>query len=222
MPQEMAFRSLEEPSFEFCGALLNEMRRGNVNATVAARYLGVPETTFTQWLAIGKSDAETQARSNFAYLHVLADAGDAGIEISLISKIAASRDWRALAWLAEKRWPLRFDSALLRLKGIERHHIADNAPAWVEPILTIEEEVETLIEFENLVIQGSLLLAAIPQHPENVDDKTPGIRSIVAEALRLDLENGRVLSDEVARQVVDFFKENPSVAATPNETAPIM
>ncbi len=221
-PQEMAFRSLEEPSFEFCGALLNEMRRGKVNATVAARYLGVPEITFTQWLAIGKSDAEKQARSNFAYLHVLADAGDAGIEISLISKIAASRDWRGIAWLSERRWPLRYDAALLRLKGIERHHIADNAPAWEEPIITADEAAETLATFEALVAQGSLSLAAIPQNPEDADDKSPGIRSIVAEALRFDLENGRTLPDEVAAQVVAFFAENPTAAAPPSETAPVM
>jgi hypothetical protein len=221
-PQELAFRNIPEPSFAFVEALLTQMRREKTSALIAARYLGVDETTFSQWMQIGELDAETRVQSMFAYLVAVIDAADAGIEAALISKIAASRDWRGIAWLAERKWPLRYDAALLRLRGIERNQVAADTPAWEEPIVTSEEAAETLATFETLVAQGTLALAAILQNPEDPDDKTPGLRSIIAEALRHDIEHGRKLPQEVARQVIDFFKENPSSTDSSNETAQVM
>lgn len=220
---ELQYRGLVEPDFPFIDGLLAQMRAGKTTATVAARFLGIPEETFAQWLVLGKRDAGTGLRSMFAYLHSVVDAGDAGVELGIIERVAASRDWRALVWLAERRWPLRYDGALIRLNLMKptESRANDEPYDWrkAKPVMP-EQTVAVLRELEALFVAGNMPLEGIPQNPHDLRDESSGLRSVIAFVLWADIERGVLYPAHVVDQVREFVSANlPPPQEEQSETA---
>lgn len=215
-PSELQFRGLVEPDHAFIEGLVAGMRSGKTTATVAARFLGVPEDNFAQWLSIGKRDAETGLRSIFAYLHAVVDAADAGVEIATVQRIAESRDWRGLAWLAERKWPLRYDAALVRLRLLnptDSQSKDASGDDWKPKPFTTAQLVAQLQVFEELVVGGQLPLSGIPEPEAEF-----GLCSAVAAALLGDIQRGVLLPENVVRQVREHFERHP-IAPPPQESS---
>lgn len=72
----------------------------------AAKYAGISLRTLEYWIRRGR----TQQRGKFAVLLVDLRAADTHAEFTLLARIslAAQKDWRAAAWILERRFPKKW------------------------------------------------------------------------------------------------------------------
>lgn len=111
----------------------------------AASYAGISESTFHVWLKSGRSEEGTPLERQFAFE---IDKALAEVVVSGIARIAGSDDWRAHAWILERRFPRDFGQ-------ITRTEVA-NAPGESFKTMhtldlssmTLEERVALLAELD--------------------------------------------------------------------------
>lgn len=102
--------------------------RGGVFRFEAAEQAGVSERTLVRWMARGRESLEAFDReevdelddyANFVLDVLQAEAESNGEIVKEIRKASKGGDWRAGAWLLERRNPRRFGSASRVKIGIE-------------------------------------------------------------------------------------------------------
>lgn len=110
---------------------------------LAAEAAGISETTFYEWQR-GQfpRGADKQLKAQFSEELTRARGGSAARLISIINQ-AAPQDWRAAAWILERRFRQEFGKQTLEVTG------ADGAPMQVE-VATLQK----------------VMLKALEQHPE--------------------------------------------------------
>jgi len=79
------------------------LRAGNYQET-AARYAGISEDTFYEWLRRGKEEPES-AYSEFSEAVEKAKADAEVRDVALIDKAAHDGSWQAAAWKLERKFP---------------------------------------------------------------------------------------------------------------------
>lgn len=89
--------------------LTGHLRRG-VSYEVAAQAVGIHRSTIIAWRERGEHDLEQNTDSLYAYFADEATRAIAGGEATIVDTIrkAGRHDWRALAWLLERRHPSRW------------------------------------------------------------------------------------------------------------------
>lgn len=87
------------------------IRAGNYIETAAAE-AGIGSTTFRDWLKRGRRDADAGRETDFSRFADDVEQAQAASEAILVTGIAtaAKKDWRAAAFLLERKWPLKFGS----------------------------------------------------------------------------------------------------------------
>jgi len=73
---------------------------------VAAEAQGVTESEFVEWMRKGQLSGS--GHGNFRQFYEAVNKAEADFEAGLITRIAISKDWKAAAWLAERRFPERY------------------------------------------------------------------------------------------------------------------
>lgn len=68
----------------------------------AAAYAGIASSTFWEWLKLGRSENATLEQARFV---AEIDKAVAECVVAGIAKISSSDDWRAQAWVLERRFP---------------------------------------------------------------------------------------------------------------------
>jgi hypothetical protein len=81
--------------------------RAGAHMEQAATYAGVHRATVYRWLARGEADDAPQRFRDFAAAVREAEAGFEIASLALIAR-AGDEDWRARAWLVERRHPRRW------------------------------------------------------------------------------------------------------------------
>lgn len=89
--------------------LLQAVRAGVYMASAAA-YAGVHIDTLDDWLRHGRTDRDAGCESDFAAFSEGMERAAVLVEIGALANItaAAANDWRAAAWLVERRYPERY------------------------------------------------------------------------------------------------------------------
>lgn len=90
-----------------------ELLSEGISQRTAHEALGIPERTFYQWLSDGRAELEELPKKRWTLRGRLAEVVNQAVaigEISLVQVIqgATSGDWKASAWLLERRWPERY------------------------------------------------------------------------------------------------------------------
>lgn len=87
------------------------IRAGNYIETAAAE-AGISATTFREWLKRGRRDSEAGKQTEFSKFADDIEQAQAASEAILVTGLAtaAKKDWRAAAFLLERKWPLKFGS----------------------------------------------------------------------------------------------------------------
>jgi transposase len=87
----------------------------------AARYVGIGVSTFYRWMEAGEADVEHDRQTPFRELWEAVTRAEAHAEVVAVGKIglAARSDWRAAAFLLERRWPERWG----RRRRVELTHV---------------------------------------------------------------------------------------------------
>ena len=86
--------------------IVTALRAGNYQET-AARYAGIAEPTFYEWMARGKSEPGS-IYSEFAEAVEKAKADAEVRDVALIDRAAADGNWQAAAWKLERKFPNRW------------------------------------------------------------------------------------------------------------------
>jgi hypothetical protein len=73
---------------------------------VAAEAHGIPEGEFVEWMR--KGQVSGSGHGNFVRFYEQVCKAEAEFEAGLIERIASVDDWKAAAWLAERRFPERY------------------------------------------------------------------------------------------------------------------
>jgi transposase len=92
-------RLTAEVAATICDALLS----GSTQETAAA-YASVPASTYWQWLKNGRNGGSLAERRFAADV----EKAIATFKVGAAAKVAKSQDWRAQAWLLERRFPQDF------------------------------------------------------------------------------------------------------------------
>lgn len=133
-------------------------------AYVAAQYAGISEATLRSWIKKGKtaqikvSEGEELRKGEDIYLRFMnkLDKVSAACEIAEIEFIrkAAAVDWKAAAWLLERRSHRRWNKTEVRqVQGADggavqvQHNWADVIKATIDDV-SLDEEQERFIEAE--------------------------------------------------------------------------
>jgi len=73
---------------------------------VAAQATGIAEGDFVEWMRKGQLSGS--GHGNYRQFYEGVVKADADFEAGLIERIASAKDWKAAAWLAERRFPERY------------------------------------------------------------------------------------------------------------------
>jgi hypothetical protein len=120
--------------------------RAGAHMEQAATYAGVHRATVYRWLARSESDQAPQRFRDFAAAVHEAEAGFEIASLALIAR-AGDEDWRARAWLVERRHPRRWGRRkALELSGPDGEPIQLDALGLDTHKLT-DAELDTLAGF---------------------------------------------------------------------------
>jgi hypothetical protein len=110
------------------GTIAGRVRAG-VPPETAARCAGVEASVFDEWMDRGARN--TRGDYVFARFRRAILQAEADFEASVVKSIvtgAATGQWRAAAWLAERRWPERYMRASVRTRD-DHADRSDTTPA---------------------------------------------------------------------------------------------
>ena len=89
---------------------LLEAVNAGVYMHIAAEYAGIHVSTLHEWLERGRTDAIAGRETDFSEFSEEIVRTAAKVEVRALAQIAqaGTEDWRAAAWLAERRYPERY------------------------------------------------------------------------------------------------------------------
>ena len=88
--------------------IVNALRAGNYQET-AAKYAGISDKTFYEWMRRGESDDPKEAIFVEFRQAVEKAKSDAEVrDVALIDKAASDGTWQAAAWKLERKYPHRW------------------------------------------------------------------------------------------------------------------
>jgi hypothetical protein len=101
-PPHPASKLTPEMHVGICEALASGVYRQD-----AARYNGIGTTTFYRWMEVGEADHEAGVNSPQALLWegVIQAEAKAKLRLSALISGAAVDDWKAAAWMLERKYP---------------------------------------------------------------------------------------------------------------------
>lgn len=110
--------------------------------TAAARFVGLSRATVYRWLARGKRRDSGPFRE--FRREVLRALAQAEIREVLVINKAATKDWRAAAWMLEHRWPKRWGRTS-RERAIEsaEHRDPEKTAARIRDFLKAARELDS-------------------------------------------------------------------------------
>jgi hypothetical protein len=117
-------------------AICADVRQG-LTPLQAALVAGVTDAEFNEWLRAGREGQEPAA----TLLQGLAKA-EAECELVIVGrvKVAAKDDWKAAAWLAERRWPERYQRKSIQGDDAPRSDSQARAPE--DPFTELDNVVD--------------------------------------------------------------------------------
>ena len=90
-------------SKEFVGRAV-QLKKGGANNKDIAAAIGVTESTFSRWINEPKSDLQKQLQQELKK----AEADYKNALLAVIAKASRERDWKAAAWLLERKYPSEY------------------------------------------------------------------------------------------------------------------
>lgn len=81
-----------------------QLKKGGANNKDIAAALGVCEQTFYRWL----SDPKNETQREFCEELKKAEADYKNALLAIIAKASRERDWKAAAWLLERKYPAEY------------------------------------------------------------------------------------------------------------------
>jgi len=128
----------------------------------ALRAAGVPPSVYRQWFKLGKDGVQPYAQ----WLNALEEA-EANAEDDRVQKIRDNKDWKAQAWLLERRYPER----------------------WGQKIqLEVRREVERVLDAAEKILPTKLYEKLLAQIAED-DGSKPGDQPPSSPAIKPDQLN---------------------------------
>jgi hypothetical protein len=125
-------------------AVVQALRQGNYLDTASA-LAGISHETLKGWLTQGARDFVAGERTDYAVFWARIAASLAEAEATDVARMnrAAQRDWRAAAWVLERRWPERWSSrAQVAIKPVAGD---GDEPTWNLAALSVPQ-LATLLE----------------------------------------------------------------------------
>lgn len=106
-----------------------KLKKGGANNVDIAKAVGISESTFYRWVSTPKSDNQRELSESLKK----AEADYKNALLGIIAKAAQERDWKAAAWLMERKYPdeygRRFVSASIdgsvKVEGISAERRAE-------------------------------------------------------------------------------------------------
>lgn len=80
------------------------LKKGGANHKDIAAAIGVTESTFSRWINNPKSDLQRQLAQELKK----AEADYKNALLAVIAKASRERDWKAAAWLLERKYPAEY------------------------------------------------------------------------------------------------------------------
>ena len=117
---------------------------------VACDALGVKGGTWKGWSMTGRKHAEQGIESVYTAWNDAMRVAKAQAETSFVAKIVAGAetDWRAAAWVAERRFPKRW-SQLMQAKQAEGESTDTRSKTTAELVAMLKGEAQALTSGEN-------------------------------------------------------------------------
>ena len=81
-----------------------QLKKGGANNKDIAAAIGVAEATFSRWVNDPKSDLQRQLGQELKK----AEADYKNALLAVIAKASRERDWKAAAWLLERKYPQEY------------------------------------------------------------------------------------------------------------------
>ena len=81
-----------------------QLKKGGANNKDIAAAIGVGESTFSRWINDPKSDLQRQLQQELKK----AEADYKNALLAVIAKASRERDWKAAAWLLERKYPQEY------------------------------------------------------------------------------------------------------------------
>lgn len=111
-----------------------KLKKGGATNVDIAKALGISESTFYRWVSTPSTDAERELSESLKK----AEADYKNALQGIIAKAAQERDWKAAAWLLERKYPEEYGRRMLDLRGdIGVKTISAEARAEMEELLGI-------------------------------------------------------------------------------------
>lgn len=128
---------------EVSDRILQMLRAGNY-VDVACRAAGIGQSTFYDWLARGDREGKAPADAPFREFREHVDQARAEGEarnVAVIAK-AATRDWKAAAFLLERQYPERWARASMRQEESGGNSGEGGAKPPADPFAEVDELAE--------------------------------------------------------------------------------
>lgn len=115
-----------------------EMVRLGVPPMIASEAHGVQQSDFVEWMRKGQVNG--RGHRNFAQFYEAILKAEAECESALVGRIlvAAATDWKAAAWLAERRFPERYVRKPVSEAGDAKK---PGAPGQADPFDSVDKVV---------------------------------------------------------------------------------
>jgi hypothetical protein len=126
---------------EITEQLVAMLRTGNY-INVALRAVGVPRSTFTQWMRRGRGAG--RANAEYRRFREQIDQAKAAGEVRAVASIAtaARKNWQAAAWLLERQYPDRWGRTPMRMRDSPppvEQPVAEPEPGTLDPFAEVDE-----------------------------------------------------------------------------------
>ena len=114
-----------------------KLKKGGATNVDIAKALGISESTFYRWVSTPSTESEQELSESLKK----AEADYKNALQGIIAKAAQERDWKAAAWLLERKYPEEYGRRMLDLKGdIGVKTISADTRAEVDALLGIDDE----------------------------------------------------------------------------------
>lgn len=114
-----------------------KLKKGGANNKDIAKALGISESTFYRWVSTPSTERERELSESLKK----AEADYKNALQGIIAKAAQERDWKAAAWLLERKYPDEYGRKFLdaRISGRIGVGVTKEARAEMDELLGLNE-----------------------------------------------------------------------------------
>jgi hypothetical protein len=123
-----------------------ELRAAGVSMPVAAKALGIPQGTWSDWNMYGRRDLARGVESPYAVWWSAMEEAEASCEANMARMVmaAAVHDWKAALAILERRWPERWCTPDKRPSRGNQDDLSGKSKAELEKLLADLREGKAL------------------------------------------------------------------------------